>query len=420
MRYDTDKFIKEINFPRPKVTYVTFDRAQKQVSEFGDCGITEETVIELNDFLDEVLEQLVHIAGPELLKMDRLCTYVAFLFAFNPLGRRCVEEGKRSVKWHRLNERTNQQSPRPLDCEDQLFEVMRSICAVESVTIPPVEASYLSDSIQCFVKVVITTLGQYVIHSMILMAGKQSDETLDLIDLYRALSEDDQVKGVFVQFEYEKLAQLNERALLLATSIPSRKPRVHFIQDPPSRRKGLGKVLRAVRDNVQLVYVNCTKIVTGFFIKEQKYNAFVNEPLSHLHLGENGWYLYQLLKENSDDSSYKLTAPLPNECQGWRLTAPPNVPGLTWNTGTEQSISWDTGNSRVTRIDSVAIFGEDNSAHQVVHPNKEPAETWGSIEFQIPHGLTSGIYRFHVMATSLNGRKCALNSNMVNIVNVDE
>ncbi|KAK9764628.1 hypothetical protein K7432_007705 [Basidiobolus ranarum] len=113
-------------------------------------------------------------------------------------------------------------------------------------------------------------------------------------------------------------------------------------------------------------------------------------------------------------------APLPNECSGWRLTAPPNVPGLKWNTGTEQGISWDSGNSKVSSIDTIAIFGVENSSYHVVKKSEEPAGTWGSLEFQIPHELTSGKYQFHVMATTLNGIKCSLNSNQVNIVNVDE
>ncbi|ORX78138.1 hypothetical protein K493DRAFT_321276 [Basidiobolus meristosporus CBS 931.73] len=111
-------------------------------------------------------------------------------------------------------------------------------------------------------------------------------------------------------------------------------------------------------------------------------------------------------------------APVPSSCKGWRLTSPPNIPGLTWNTGTNQGISWDTGASKVKTVTTIALVSNDNTYNEVfVTPNK-PADTWGSVDFTLPLDVPTGNYHFQVGASTSDNQKCLLDSNSFKLKNI--
>ncbi|ORX63564.1 hypothetical protein K493DRAFT_322102, partial [Basidiobolus meristosporus CBS 931.73] len=126
---------------------------------------------------------------------------------------------------------------------------------------------------------------------------------------------------------------------------------------------------------------------------------------------------FHVTNPNHKPSPSPTPSPSPSpspKCKGWRITAPPLIPGLTWNTGTGQSISWDTGASKVQTINSVALVKKDGSYKKVfTRPNK-PADTWGSIEFTLPV-VSSGDYHYQVISTTKSGAECQADSNPFHI-----
>ncbi|KAK9674813.1 hypothetical protein K7432_016868 [Basidiobolus ranarum] len=111
-------------------------------------------------------------------------------------------------------------------------------------------------------------------------------------------------------------------------------------------------------------------------------------------------------------------APVPSSCKGWRLTSPPNNPGLTWNTGSNQGISWDTGASKVKTITTIALVSSDNSVNEIFDSPNKPAGTWGSAEFTLPLDVPTGNYHFQVSAKTSDNQKCSLDSNSFKLKNI--
>ncbi|KAK9761114.1 hypothetical protein K7432_014219 [Basidiobolus ranarum] len=268
--------MKETEFYQPKaITYLTFDCAETHATQFGDCGLTKDTVLELNYFLDEFLSQLVRTAGYELVDIDQLCTSISFQFAFNSLGSRCVEEGKKVMKTNNSTKQTNKSDSIPLRLPGQdkwILEVLRGVCANESLEIPSIESFCLTESVKSFLKAVIVTLGQYIVHSMVLMAGKSNGEMLSIEDLFTTMCQDDQLNGMFVrmrikkrmeeQIAKQKLSSGQEKLGRLRSSSAPSKTGSKFeklttdmsdsAKTIDTKNKGLGKILRSLRDNVHI------------------------------------------------------------------------------------------------------------------------------------------------------------------------
>ncbi|KAK9764627.1 hypothetical protein K7432_007704 [Basidiobolus ranarum] len=263
---------------------------ETHATNFGNCGISEEAVVQLNHFLDEFLNQLVRIVGYELVDIDRLSTSISFQFAFNSLGSRCIEEGKKSMKLRATQGDIQAQ----LTKQDlRLLKALRNVTANEYQETSSIKKFRLSRSVKYFLKIVIATLGQYVVHSMVLMAGKSTGEMLNMDDLFLTLCEDDQLKGMFLRMKtrihMEKLIVEDrvQKALdqeitrrLRSSSAPPKSNNIvcnlHTLLDPANFRstpdpsdsiqttngknKGLAKVLRSICDNVQMVNFNYTNI----------------------------------------------------------------------------------------------------------------------------------------------------------------
>ncbi|ORX89248.1 hypothetical protein K493DRAFT_340777 [Basidiobolus meristosporus CBS 931.73] len=265
--------MKETEFYQPKaITYLTFDSAASHATEFGDCGLTRDTVVELNYFLDEFLSQLVRTGGYELVDIEQLCTSISFQFAFNSLGSRCVEEGRKVMKGEHTAQPSSTQNTAKLRLPGQdklILDVLRGVCANEPLELVSVESFCLSESVRKFLKVVVITLGQYIVHSMVLMTGKSHGEFLSTEDLYKTLCQDDQLKGMFSRMrtkrrleeylEKSKLSSTERIGRLRSSSAPSKRSTLENLASelPESvqmdtKSKGLGKILRSIRDNVHI------------------------------------------------------------------------------------------------------------------------------------------------------------------------